>query len=263
MSRNFELLNQMGKMQDVLAANKAEIPVVAAAGPVAAPEAGTVVPLLPLEEMARDEINKLVHRLFRTSTTEGPRCVVLTCPESGGGTTWMCAHVADLLASQVSGSVCVVDCNFRSPALHQQFGVENKLGLGDALRVSRPIREYVQHLRANLWMITSGNSSEDAQQWLISDRMRARLAELRATFDYVLLDSPPLSLCNHGLVLGGLSDGVALVLKANSTRRDAARLAVQELQAAKTPVLGAVLNQRTFPIPDTIYNRLNPGRMTY
>ena len=256
MSRNFELLNQMDKMQDVLAATEAEAPVVATPEPVVVPEAATVVPLLSLDEMAKDEVNKVVHRLFRTGTAEGPRCVVFTCPESGGGTSWMCAHVADLLASQVSASVCVVDGNFRSPSLHLQFGVENNLGLGDALRGSQSLREYVQRLGSNLWMITAGNTSEEAQQLLISDRIRARFSELRATFDYILFDTPALSLCNHSLVLGGLSDGVTLVLKANSTRRDAARLALQELEAAKTPVLGAVLNQRTFPIPEKIYSKL-------
>jgi len=262
MSRNFELLNQMDKLQDVLPTVVPELPIVPAESAHVS-EAKAPVPLLPLDEMAKDEVSKLVHRLFRPNAADGPRCVVFTCPEPAGGTTWMCAHAADALATQVSGSVCVVDCNFRSPALHQQFGVENSLGLGDALRVSRPIRAFVQQLRSNLWMISSGSTTDDAQQLLMSDRMRARIAELRATFDYVLLDSAPLSSGNHGLVLGGLSDGVALVLKANSTRRDAARLALQELQAAKTTVLGAVLNQRTFPIPDTIYNKLNPGRLTY
>jgi Mrp family chromosome partitioning ATPase len=47
-----------------------------------------------------------------------------------------------------------------------------------------------------------------------------------------------------------------LVLKANSTRKDRARNAVRDLQAAKVKVLGAVLNQRTFPIPDKLYNKL-------
>jgi Mrp family chromosome partitioning ATPase len=49
---------------------------------------------------------------------------------------------------------------------------------------------------------------------------------------------------------------VVLVLKANSTRKDRARSAVQDLNNAKVRVLGAVLNQRTFPIPDSIYNKL-------
>lgn len=262
MSKNFELLNQLDKMRDVLPGVESELPTLEAVTTV--PGIATVVnseptlnpPILQLDTTAKEEVNKLVHRLFSPNKAEGPKCVVFTCPESGGGTTWMCSHVADVLASQVSSSICIVDCNLRSPSLHRQFRVENNSGLGDALRANRPVREYVQQLRSNLWMITSGSSFEEAEQLLISDRMRVRVAELRATFDYVLLDSASLSQCNHGLVLGGLSDGVALVLKANSTRRNIARLALKDLQTAQIPVLGAVLNQRTFPIPAKIYNRL-------
>jgi Mrp family chromosome partitioning ATPase len=47
-----------------------------------------------------------------------------------------------------------------------------------------------------------------------------------------------------------------LVLKANSSRRESARGAVHDLRAAKVKVLGAVLNQRTFPIPQSIYDKL-------
>jgi Mrp family chromosome partitioning ATPase len=86
--------------------------------------------------------------------------------------------------------------------------------------------------------------------------MRQRLTELRAAFDYVLIDATPLSICNDAIALGGLSDGVVLVLKANSSRRETARQALQELRAANVPIFGAVLNQRTFPIPDKIYRRL-------
>jgi Mrp family chromosome partitioning ATPase len=86
--------------------------------------------------------------------------------------------------------------------------------------------------------------------------MHQRMSELRAEFDYVLLDVAPLNSSNHGRILGSWCDGVALVLKANSSNRKVARKALEELQAAKVPVLGAVLNQRTFPIPDSIYRRL-------
>lgn len=262
MSKNFELLNRLDKMREVLPGVDSDLPPLESVvtGPevvtVAAPEVSVTPPLLELEPTARQEVNKLVHRLFSPNKAEGPKCVVFTCPESGGGATWMCSHVADTLASQVSSSICIVDCNLRSPSLHQQFGVENNSGLADALRANRPIREYVQQLRSNLWMITSGSSFEEAQQLLTSDRMRVRIAELRATFDYIVLDSAPLSSCNHGLVLGALCDGAALVVKANSTRRNVVRLALEEFQSAQVGVLGVVLNQRTFPIPAKIYNRL-------
>ncbi|MBZ5571459.1 MAG: CpsD/CapB family tyrosine-protein kinase [Acidobacteriia bacterium] len=249
MSRNFELLNQMGKTPVML-------PPEAELSSAPAPEAAAFIAPLEMDGMAREEITKLVHRLFLLGSTEAPRRVAFTATEPGNGNTWMCARVGEILASQVGRSVCIVDCNLRTPSLHQQFGVENHHGLSDALRGEGPIRQYARQLRRNLWLVSCGASSESAQELLTSDRMRMRIAELGAEFDYVLLDVAALNASNDGVVLGHLVDGVALVLKANSSRRDSTRDTIQLLQASNVRVLGAVLNQRTFPIPERIYNRL-------
>jgi Mrp family chromosome partitioning ATPase len=105
-------------------------------------------------------------------------------------------------------------------------------------------------------MVSCGSSSEEAQSLLSTDRMRLRMSELRAEFDYVLVDVAALSDANDAVLLGCGADGVVLVLKANTTRRESARKATHDLQAAKAKVLGAVLNQRTFPIPESIYKKL-------
>jgi succinoglycan biosynthesis transport protein ExoP len=56
--------------------------------------------------------------------------------------------------------------------------------------------------------------------------------------------------------LGQLTDGLVLVLEANSTRREAALRITENLNAAHVQILGAVLNKRTFPIPGPLYSRL-------
>jgi Mrp family chromosome partitioning ATPase len=89
-----------------------------------------------------------------------------------------------------------------------------------------------------------------------SDRMRSRIAELRTQFDYVLIDAPPLSLGNEAVLMGRAVDGLVMVLKANSSRRESVRKAMHDLKDARVPVLGAVLNQRNYPIPETLYKRL-------
>jgi len=82
------------------------------------------------------------------------------------------------------------------------------------------------------------------------------MTELRTAFDYVLIDAPPVSPYTDASLLGQLADGVVLVLEANSTRRETAREAKQSLEAANSRVLAAVLNKRTFPLPDFIYHNL-------
>jgi Mrp family chromosome partitioning ATPase len=165
--------------------------------------------------------------------------------------------MAEVLASQVSSSVCVVDANLGAPGLHTQFHTENIHGLTDALHDPESIRAFVRPIgRENLCVITSGRDSADRPGLINSDRMRMRILELRQEFHYVLIDAPAINTANDGIVLGRVADGVVVVIKANSSRREIARKAIQELENAKVRVLGAVLNQRTFPIPQGIYNRL-------
>jgi len=251
MSRNFELLHEAGKVQEMLR-QRMEAP--AAAAPPAVLVPGT--PAVHVEGPARDELAKLVQRLFLAGSYRS-RQVVFAGSERGNGSTWICAHTADVLASQLAGSVCVVDCDVLFPTLHQEFHVKNDYGLAEALLGGEPIRQYVQQLsRPNLWLLSCGRMNETSQALLTTETMRRRMNELRAEFDYVLLDVAPVNTSNHGAVLAGWCDGLTLVLKANSSNRKVARQVLNDLQIANTPVLGAILNQRTFPVPEKIYSRL-------
>jgi protein-tyrosine kinase len=256
LSRNFELLTEAGRMRELLELHveppKAVMPHIVP--PPVVEETFTATPSLEMSGATRDEMTKLVQKLFLSA--QAPRRVVFAGTESGSGCSWTCSRVAEGLALQGRGSVCVVDCNLRSPGLHEQFGSENHHGLSDALMGSGPVREYAHRWSRNLWLLSCGGSSESAVAMLGSDRMRSRLAELRSGFDYVLIDAAPMNVCNDAIILGGASDGVVLMLKANSSRREIARKAVQDLQAANVRVLGAVLNQRTFPIPEALYKKL-------
>ncbi|MBZ5679783.1 MAG: CpsD/CapB family tyrosine-protein kinase [Acidobacteriia bacterium] len=256
MSRNFELLQKIGKEQGVF---QPEEVLMTHDVPETLVEAAVLpqTPVLNIGAKELEEVTKLVQRLFLLPGVESPRSVVFMGTEPGNGCSWMCARTAEVLASQVTGTVCLVDANLREPAQHEMFGVSNYQGLSDSLRFTEPIAHYVQRLsRPNLYLVSCGSTGENWQGLMSSDRMRLRLAELRNEFDYVLIDTAAMSVCSDGVALGCAADGVVLVLKANSSRREWARKAVHELQTARARVLGAVLNQRTFPIPESIYKKL-------
>jgi Mrp family chromosome partitioning ATPase len=253
MSKNFELLREEGRAQELFSLQTGEGAAVSPAPVI--PLAGT--PALEVDGMARTEVMKLVQRLFLSSESRAPHQVCFVGTEPGNGCSWICAHAAEILASQVPGSVCALDCDLQAPSLHREFRVENHCGLADALIGNGSIRQYARQLsRPNLWLLSAGSQNADPLSPVLVERMHQRISELGAEFDYILVDTPPLSVGNQAAVLGAWSDGVALVLKANSSRREQARRVLQEFQAANVPVLGAVLNQRTFPIPDKIYSWL-------
>ena len=160
-------------------------------------------------------------------------------------------------SENVSGSICLVEANFRTPSLPGLFGGTNHYGLADALRQEGAIRDFAKRTgRDNLWPLSSGRHGDDYLNLLSCDRMKGRMLELRAEFSFVLIDAPPLNAYGDALLLGRLVDGVVLVLEANATRREVALRIAENLRAAKIQVLAAVLNKRTFPIPSALYKRL-------
>jgi len=203
-----------------------------------------------------DESMRLVQQIFLMQGQSAPRTVVFAGIEHGDGCSHVCASVAETLAN-LGKRVCLVEANLRSPALPQLLGTANHPGLTDALLHRGPIGSYTKAVGIdNLWLLSCGDLSADSWNLLGSESIKPRLDELRGQFDFLIIDAPPLSRYADALQLGRLTDGVVLILEANATRRDAAQKVTASLRSHSIPILGAVLNKRTFPIPEKIYNWL-------
>lgn len=256
MSRNFELLQKAAEERE-----QEERTVITSTATVA-PEwmdqsnSGEVgaIPRGP-EGHPREELTKLVQRLFMLA--DSARVVVFSSVERGAGCTWLTSQVATMLATQSRNTVCLVDANLRHPTMHHVFSLTNHNGLADAVAAAAPLQGYLRRSPLpNLWLLTCG-SPEKAESALNStEALVAYIRQLRAQFDYVLIDSPPMNLYSDTVRLASCADGIALVLKANSSRREIAQRVIQEAKSHNVRILGAVLNQRTFPVPESIYRRL-------
>jgi protein-tyrosine kinase len=210
-----------------------------------------------VDGIAREEEIKLVQRVFPGTDEDSPRMALFAGLEGEAGCASICARAGEILAARAEGPVCVVDANFRSPFLHRYFGVENEKGLVEATFEAGPIQSFVQQIpEPDLWLMPSGKAARNLRFPAMADGLRVRMAQLRETFRYVVIHSGPLRPETSAMLLSRWTDGVVLVLEANATRRDAARRVKDNLAAAGVSVLGVVLNNRTFPIPEAIYRRL-------
>ncbi len=246
MSKNFELV-QRNEEEQVLIDKTAE--------PRRVPQASGHTNH-GVSQWASEEALRLVQQIFLLQEKEPPRVVVFAGVDHGNGCSRICASVAETLAANDRGRVCLVEANFRSPSLPSMFGVPNHFGLTEALMQEAPIDSFAKPVNNNLWLLSSGTLAVDSPNLLSSDQLHERVQELRRQFDFVIIDTPPLNRYSDGLVLGQLSDGLVLVIEANLTRKEAASAVTGSLRSAKVPILAAVLNKRTFPIPERIYNLL-------
>ncbi len=245
MSKNFELLQRAAKNVFF------NLPDAPAPVPQKAPVE------IPFRKAPRDsEIAKLVQRLFsHAGNGGGPKVVSFSGIARDDRSSWICARAGEALADQADASVCVVDANFLSPQLHLQFGAANRIGLAEALTTKDSIRDFALPLsRENLWLMPSGVVKPGFSPSV--ERYRERFAELREGFDCILISAPALSRETEATLVAQPADGIVLIVEANHSRRETVRRAKEQLEGARVRLLGAVLDQRTFPIPEKIYRRL-------
>jgi Mrp family chromosome partitioning ATPase len=204
-----------------------------------------------------EESERLVQNVFLLKRDSALRTVVFAGVDHGAGCSEICARAAEILAGSVSGLVCLVDANIRSPYLKNFYDVEDPDGLTDALVGDGGIFKYVKQVDdSNLWLLPAGSLTGLSPTVLGSSQMRTRLAELRNEFEYVILDAPPLSAYSDTVVLGQMADGLIMIVEANATRRATAMKVTETLRSNRVSVLGAVLNKRTYPIPSKLYKML-------
>jgi hypothetical protein len=207
------------------------------------------------ERFAEEQIRALVRQVFFPGWPKPARQVVFSAVEQSTYVAEICMRVVEALSADVAGNIGVVEANLQRPELQNVFGSAH------CIRDSAPerhvsLRSASQQLSGNLWLVPKevflgSNSERLSGSWL-----RDRVGELRLEFDYTILHGPPAGQCSETALLGQLCDGVVLVLEANSTRRAAAQRVKETLQAANVRLLGAVLSERTFPIPEGIYRKL-------
>jgi hypothetical protein len=220
--------------------------IIPGANPVLHRKQPTAVPA-PRPSAAQDEpAFALMHQLFFPSATLRRTSILLAAVDAPSKASSLSEKIAINLAQVSGGMVGILES--ASPAQRNPWqGKELPVGFGRGLW-----QMYSSRVAERVWQIPVAllGHEPNEKRGLTCDGLK----ELRSAFDYFVLsasitDSETPSLCN-------LCEAAVLVLTANITRREAALKAKEQLLRQGVTLLGTVLDQRTMPIPESIYRRL-------
>ena len=169
-----------------------------------------------------------------------PRKVVVvtsSLPAEGKSTTL--ANLAIALAS-AGQRVAVVEADLRRPMLAELLGLDRSVGLTSVLAGRVEVSHAIQHWSGGVDVLASGPLPPNPSELLASGQMASLVAQLREEYDAVLIDTPPLLPVTDAAAVAPASDGVILVCRYKTTKRDQLRTAVQAVRSASAPVLGTV-----------------------
>ena len=167
--------------------------------------------------------------------------VVSALPKEGKSTTT--ANVGITMA-KAGLKTLIVDGDLRRPVLHRLFNTDRKPGLMEYLKGEIDLNTAVRKTFVeNLFLLPTGSLPPNPAEVLGSNTMKATLEILKASFDFVVFDSPPVVAVTDGVVLSKLTDGVVFVTLANRTELDVLEKAYSTLKQVKADILGFVLNE--------------------
>jgi protein-tyrosine kinase len=198
------------------------------------------------EDFGRAQIRGLVRRVFFANVERPVRQVVFSAMDPLTDVKSVCRQVGEALAQETAGSVALVGEHpqrLRDPETYRSKNPDGCTSL----------RQFATRLQSNLWLVPAPERHE-VRGTTVS--LHSYLGAVRREFEYSILEGAPAGESNEATSMAQFADGIILVLSAGSTRRVVAQKVKQMLEAAQARVLGTVLTDRVFPIPEGIYRRL-------
>jgi hypothetical protein len=199
------------------------------------------------ENFAREQIRGLVRQVFFSSVLNPVRQVVFCAAGSGPDVATICRQVAESLALDTPGTVALVSSDRQ---LSDWAEREGNAGTGGA----SALQQDAIQVKRNLWLLPQFPLIENGRDSAVS--WSSRMSELRRQFEYSIVQGPPAGESSEAATLGQSADGIVLVLAAHVTRRATALKIKGTLESAQVRLIGTVLSERRFPIPEAIYRLL-------
>lgn len=188
-----------------------------------------------------EQFRTLRSRLYRMRESQPLQILLISSAIPAEGKTVVSTNLAYSLVRQRGCRVLLIDADLRSPRVHTLLGAPAAPGLADHLQGTASEFEVTQRgPEEGLCFIPAGNHVTHPSELISSGKMKHFLERVKPAFDWIIIDSPPALPVADASVLGGLADGVLLVVRANSTPSEASQRACKELRDAH--IIGVVLN---------------------
>jgi capsular exopolysaccharide synthesis family protein len=205
---------------------------------------GKLVVTADATDSAIEQYDRLAETLVRWQVERGAKTIMISSALPREGRTLTVTNLALTLSERRGQHVLLVDADLASPSIHEIFELSNATGLSDSLHAGR-VHMPVVEVSSRLTVLPAGPVEGDPMETLVSNGMRTFILESAPRFDWVLLDTPAVSMVTDPHLLAWLCDGVLLVVGAGATSCRVVEQAIADLGVER--VIGTVLNRAGRP----------------
>ncbi|WNC69634.1 polysaccharide biosynthesis tyrosine autokinase [Thalassotalea nanhaiensis] len=169
------------------------------------------------------------------------KVIAITSTIPNEGKTMVTSNLA-FAVGQLEKTI-LIDTDLRKPKVGKNFGIQST-GLSDYIAGNNSLEECIQHdSKSNLDVITAGTIPPNPQELLASNQFKQLLKELRAKYDKIIIDTPPILAVSDAMIVARQADNLIYVVNSDSTKESQIKTSLKRLQQAKLNISGVVLNK--------------------
>lgn len=169
--------------------------------------------------------------------------IVVTSSIPGEGKSTLSVNLSISLA-EAGHKVLLIDCDLRKPRIHKLLNIRNAeyKGITQVLTGANLSDSILNIPSLGIRVMVADAIPPNPAELLGSDRMKSLVEQLEKRYDYIIFDTPPVSVVTDAAVLSTMADGVILVVRQKYATFDQVTQAKRNLQAVNAPIVGAVLS---------------------
>jgi capsular exopolysaccharide synthesis family protein len=171
---------------------------------------------------------------------KGMSTLMVTSPRDAEGKSTFAAHLAISMA-RTGVKVVLVEADTHRPTQCETFGVERVPGFSDVLQRRVSLSEVIRDTDyPSLFLLPAGSTGDDRTPTLLPDRIAEVFDELRAQFQTIIVDAPPVLPVYDSMVFGQEVDETVLLVRCDHSRFQTIDQARARLESVGIPVAGLV-----------------------
>jgi protein-tyrosine kinase len=189
---------------------------------------------------ALEQYRKLAATLHHSQEERGTQVVMTASSLPSEGKSLTASNLALTLSESYHRRVLLIDADLRRPTVQRLFDLATLSGLGEGLKAAEDRPMSIVQMSERLFILPAGRPDPDPLSGLSSDRLRRLVSEARGLFDWVIIDTPPVTLLPDANLLAACVDGVLLVVRAGKVPFQLVKRTVDTLGHDR--ILGIVMN---------------------
>lgn len=181
------------------------------------------------------------------------KSVLITDADGSKDMPGIIANLGMYLSSYDEHKVLIVDLNLRVPALVEAFHVASDDNLIDVIEGKISIEEAIKEVGSNLHYLYASKPAMNPLSFFDSSNLKEMINEIKDNYDLTIVYCADLKNYKDALVLSSYTDGTIIVMNEGETHKGVTKYLLEPLKLNKINMIGTILNNRTYDIPNIIY----------